>query len=255
MKIQTYLQKAKELEIIPNFWLSEEYLQAQPNVRAESDGSFIWIREGDWVLFPPLQLPRHKTISLDDCPPMKVWSDFANYAVGDPLDFLDWEYTYQADDFKQMNGGHWSSFRRNSRKWPRRNPDWVYTSDQPSVSDEEVETLLIKWLRGKEKEEIQDHESMLYFLFHGNQRDFILKGDKLVGINVWDVSANHLIFRYCVTDPDEPFLQEFARLQFYLSVPGHAVIDGGTLDSKGLEQFKDKMNPVLKRRVYSRIIE
>jgi len=61
------------------------------------------------------------------------------------------------------------------------------------------------------------------------------------------------MYRYCIADPDEPFLDEFMRLLFYQrNAAGKLVIDGGVLGRPGLERFKDKLNPVKKRPVYSR---
>lgn len=247
--IDQYLERAHELKIIPNFWLTREYLSIQPNIKLETDGKFIWLQEDEWVVFPPLPLFDTVKPSL---PKLKIWSDFANYTIGKPFQFLDWEYTYAADDFFNMTGGKWKVFRKNCRKWLRRNEGcWTYTTDVPPVP--EIKSLLIKWLDNKKDEEIADSESLIWFMFHGSNRAFLKRKSELVGVNIWDENGDWLIYRYCIADTEERFLDEFLRLLFYQSFPGRLVIDGGVLDNPGLEKFKDKLNPVRKRPVYSRM--
>ena len=244
-----YLERARALRIVPNFWLSAEYLSAQ-DAKLRSDKNVMWIEEDEWAVFPPLPL---NSIFLHEahCPVLPIWSDFENFAAGEKTEFLDWEYTYDSDRFSDMSGGKWKVFRKNSRKWPRDNEGWKYSLAPPNK--ENIERLLLKWL-GPRTAEIEDGDSLLWFVFNGTRRGFLLRGDELVGINVWDANEPYLMYRYCITDPDEPFLDEFARLLFYQSVPGKLVIDGGSLGNPGLERFKDKLNPVKKREVYSRVI-
>jgi hypothetical protein len=248
--IDQYLERAHELKIIPNFWLTREYLSIQPNIKLETDGKFIWLQEDEWAVFPPLPL-NCKDFSEQPPKGLRIWSDFVNYSVGEPIQFLDWEYTYYSANFFDMRGRKWEVFRKNSRKWPRRNEGcWTYTTDVPPVP--EIKSLLIKWLDNKKDEEIADSESLIWFVFYGTNRAFLKRKDKLVGMNVWDENGDWLIYRYCIVDTEERFLDEFLRLLFYQSFPGKLVIDGGVLDNPGLEKFKDKLNPIRKRPVYSR---
>lgn len=247
--ILRYLERARALDIIPNFWLSREYLSIQ-DVKVKDNGKAIWIMEGEWCVFPPLPL-NSRQLNDGDCPPLRIWSDFENFSVGRPLDFLDWEYTYNSCHFRTMSGKKWAVFRKNSRKWPK-GKEWSYTWQ--SAPENAVEDLLLKWLKRKSDEDIHDEDSMLWFLTRGTMRAFLYDRDRLVGINVWDALAPYLMYRYCVTDPDEPFLNEFARLLFYQSMPGVLVIDGGSLGNAGLERFKDKLNPIKKRKVCSWVI-
>jgi len=251
--IDQYLERAHELKIIPNFWLTREYLSIQPNVKLETDGNFIWLQEDEWAVFPPLPLNR-KDFSEQPPKGLRIWSDFINYSVGEPIQFLDWEYTYCSTNFSDMRGGKWEVFRKNSRKWPRRNEGcWTYTTDVPPVP--EIKSLLIKWLDNKKDEEIADSESLIWFMFHSSNRAFLKRKSELVGVNIWEENGDWLVYRYCIADPNERFLDEFLRLLFYQSFPGRLVIDGGVLDSPGLEKFKDRLNPVRKRPVYSRMIK
>lgn len=246
-----YINRARNLGIIPNFWLTKEYLKIQ-DTRTVTTDKAIWIEEGEWAVFPPL--PLHGP--LGDISPglpagLKIWSDFANYSIGEHKMFLDWEYLYNPQDFQEMKGSQWAVFRKNTRKWPRGRA-WGYSLTPPP--DDEISQLLIKWLDSKGDELIEDYESMEWFAFKGFRRGFIYEKDKLVGINVWDANYPYVMYRYCITDPDEPFLNEFARLLFYRGIMAKMVIDGGTLGNPNLERFKDKLNPVAKRKVYSSFI-
>jgi hypothetical protein len=248
--VEEYLHYARQMKIIPNFWLTEAYLKTQ-KVQTKSNGKGIWVQEDEWAVFPPL--PYDDSLFWEKDFPSLIWSDFENFAVGEVLEFLDWEYTYDANAFSDMTGKKWSVFRKNSRKWPRARV-WEYTDKLPT--NNEVEKLLLKWLEKKPEEVIHDQEAMLWFLFHSPLRQFLYDKNKLMGVNVWDCNEPFLMYRYCIADPDEPFLDEFMRLLFYQrNAAGKLVIDGGVLDNPGLERFKDKLNPVKKRAVYSKRIK
>lgn len=246
--LSEYLNRAYELGILPNFWLAEEYLKIQ-DITVETNNKVIWIQEGEWALFPPLPLYGSLRDTERESPALKIWSDFANYTVGSKLGFLDWEYMYDPYAFHVLKGSRWAVFRKNSRKWPR-NKKWEYSPTPPP--DKDITALLLKWLGNRPEESIEDFESMEWFLFNGLRRGFVFEQDRLVGINAWDGKYPYLMYRYCVTDPDEPFLDEFTRLLFYQNTSAQLVIDGGTLGNAGLERFKDKLNPISKRKVYSR---
>ncbi len=247
---ERYLERARQLRIIPNFWLTKEYLSIQ-DIELRQNRKALWLQEGKWCIFPPLPLQGIE-LQPEDCPNLMIWSDFANYSIGEELQFLDWEYVYNADNFFDMSGKRWAVFRKNCRKWPRNNESWSYTNTPPS--DHQITRLLERWLKYREEQEIADSESLLWFVFHGSRRAFLLRSGQLVGMNVWDENEPWLMYRYCLADPEEPFLDEFLRLMFYQSVPGKLVIDGGVLDNPGLERFKDKLNPLKKRPIYSRRI-
>ena len=247
-KISNYLKQMKRRRIIPNFWSTFEYLSIQ-DMELINNGKVMWIQEDEWTIFPPIPL-YEKKISLKDCPPLKIWSDFENYSIGENLEFLDWEYVYDSNEFLNMRGGKWEVFRKNSRKWPNRNNEWSYSEVHPS--QQAIEKLLIKWLEPRKK--IEDSESLMWFVFNGELRKFMYHKDKLIGITVGDENEPYIMFRYCITDPDEPFLDEFMRLLFYRSHLNKLVIDGGVLGNPGLERFKDKLNPIKKRAIYSKVI-
>lgn len=246
---EQYLERACQLNIVPNFWLSREYLSIQKDMELIKSEGWIWLQEGEWAVFPPL--PTFD--SPGTLPKLKIWSDFSNYTLGEKLEFLDWEYVYDANAFLNMRGQQWAVFRKNSRKWPNRNQDnWEYSSKPPD--DWKIYELLRKWLEYRAEQEIADSESLVWFVFNGSRRRFLYRKGELLGINIWDENEPYLMYRYCIVDPEEPFLDEFMRWLFYCSVPNRLVIDGGVLDNLGLERFKDKLNPRQKRAIYSRVI-
>ncbi|OQC75334.1 MAG: hypothetical protein BWX44_00065 [Spirochaetes bacterium ADurb.Bin001] len=246
-----YLERAFQMTISPNFWLTKEYLSFQKDMVLKELKGWIWLQEGEWAVFPPLPSLDY-TPSLVP-PKLKIWSDFGNYSLGSELEFLDWEYTYHSRDFSDMRGKKWAVFRKNSRKWPQRNNNWAYTVHAPP--NKQIEALLIKWLCKKSNEEIEDAETLLWFVFNGTRRAFLYHHEELIGINIWDECyfSNYVVYRYVIVNPDEPFLDEFMRLLFYQNVQAY-VIDGGVLGRPGLERFKDKLNPIYKRPIYSRQI-
>jgi hypothetical protein len=252
-RVLTYLERANQLNITPNFWLSREYLLTQEDIEFKSNRKAMWLQEDEVMVFPPLPIDSHY-LHERDCPPLLIWSDFENYSKGEPVEFLDWEYVYDPNNFLDLSGGKWKIFRKNSRKWDRVNKNWYYSSTPPHNTGD-IKKLLIKWLECRKEQEIEDSESLLWFIFNGSKRDFLYRGDELVGMNIWDSNGAAIMYRYCIIDPKEPFLDEFTRLLFYKSIPNRLVLDGGCLGNPGLEKFKDRLNPIKKRAIYSRSVE
>jgi len=93
----------------------------------------------------------------------------------------------------------------------------------------------------------------------GIEKMGLYKDGKLVAINIWDENYKYINYRYCIVDRKEPFLDEFVRYLFYTDLvilkTGKLVNDGGTVGNQGLEHFKDKLNPIRKRKVHSYIIK
>lgn len=256
-EVKIYLKRAEELGIDPNFYLSEPYLNLA-GAQCYTRLGWTWIEEGDWCLFPPLPMTPLGFMT----PPYdlrKVWSDFEgkhpNYYHST---FLDWEYIFNPNNFNNLSGGKWEVFRKNIRKWPKQHPNWEYSTWFVGT---EVQELLGGWLEGK-KEEMQDAQLFIDFIiipqadsYNGIYRKFLYRDKKLVAINVWDENYKYINYRYCVVKSDEPYLDEFARYLFYtdheIQDKGKLINDGGSIGNKGLEAFKDKLNPVRKREVHS----
>ena len=94
------------------------------------------------------------------------------------------------------------------------------------------------------------------YLFSGNANVKVLvkeaNPEVVLGLVGWDRNYEYTNFRYVLSRPGEAFLDEYARLLFYTDSEIHRgllVNDGGTLDNPNLERFKDKLNPISKRRV------
>jgi hypothetical protein len=243
-----YLNQIKRLGIIPNFWSTLEYLEYQDDMKLESNDRAIWIQEEDVAVFPPI--PKDGNLGdLKGYPDIKIWSDFPNFSIGVPEEFVDLEYTYLANSFRELSGKQWATFRKNVRKWPRNN-EYQY-----EVIDKDTEKLLIEWLESRPDSIIEDDQTLIKFVTKGRNRAFLTSKNELVGVNVWEqFDDEYVIYRYCIAKPEEPFLDEFLRYLFYLSIPDKIVIDGGVLGNPGLERFKDRLNPFQKRAVFSRMI-
>jgi hypothetical protein len=258
IEIRTYLKRAEELGIDPNFYLSEAYLILS-NAVCHTKRGWVWISEGDWCLFPPLPL-NPLAIVLPPYELRKIWSDFEgkspNYFHSE---FLDWEYILNPTHFNNLSGGKWESYRKNVRKWPKIHPNWEYSN---IFIGKEIQELLGEWLEGK-KDNVQDADLLATFIiipqddsFMGIYRKFLYDSDgKLVAINVWDENYKYINYRYCIVKDKNPYLDEFARYLFYtdpeIQAKGKLINDGGSIGNKGLEKFKDKLNPVRKREVHS----
>jgi len=270
--IREYLICLISRGVIPNFYCSEAYLTAC-EAQAYSNGFWVTVEADGWTLFPPV--PAHRgnpfpcpgLLGLDLTVPIPPhfpteswWSDFINYSPQLSYysgEFLDWEYTYLATDFQEDNlrGSRWEVFRKNIRKWPNRTGLENYLWDfRLEPKPKQAAALFEKWLVLHPN--VQDGEIILRFLtdatLPATHQHYLWKKGKLVGINVVDYTAITCNFRFSIADPDEPFLGEFLRWgvlrngDFYVN-------DGGCLGNKGLEQFKDRLNPRIKRAVHSMI--
>jgi hypothetical protein len=254
-EIKAYLKRAEELDIDPNFYLSESYLSLT-KAKCWSRFGWIWIEEGGWCLFPPLPMTTLAFMS----PPndlKRIWSDFeGKYPDHYHSKYLDLEYIFNPTHFNDMSGGNWETYRKNVRKWPKANANWEYKA---ASEEQEVQILLGEWIEAKQ-DYIQDPELIIDYVFqyslqNGIYRKFLYSDKKLVAINVWDENYKYINYRYCIVKQEEPYLDEFARYLFYtdpeIQDKGKLINDGGSIGNEGLERFKDKLNPVRKREVHS----
>jgi hypothetical protein len=89
----------------------------------------------------------------------------------------------------------------------------------------------------------------------GVHKKYLYYGNQIVAMNVWDENYKYINYRFCLVKSDERYLDEFCRFLFYTDMDVYfqrkLINDGGVLGSSGLEFFKDKMNPLRKRTVYS----
>ena len=252
--IQLYLQVAESSQINPNFYLSEPYLRLS-GVECWEDEGYVWVTADEWDMFPclPVSFPKIAKQTGN-----RIWSDFDRYsfiAQDYTWEFLDFEYIFNPNHFLTMIGGKWEVFRKNCRKWLKTNANASYKTDIPT--SDKIEKLLLDWLLRK-GETVQDAELIANYTlnkdYHINRKFLYNAWGDLVGINVWDENWKYLNYRFCIVR-DEDYLDEYLRFLFYTDpevlVSGKLVNDGGSLGNYGLERFKDKMNPVRKRKVYS----
>lgn len=268
-QIDNYLHTLHQVApfMTPNFYCSGPYLEA---VGVSVIEKFGWLKvlDGDVVMFPPIPKSgsfvggfRGGAFPNNGFNYCSFWSDFGGWEPPEKYvkRFLDWEYLYVPHHFLAMDGGNWETFRKNSRKWPSwaGEGNWRYGSTFLPSNMEKVR-LLIEWLELRE-ESVEDAEIIAQFVTHppaGVRTEYLTRGQSLVGINIWDENYQYINYRFCLTR-QEPYVEEFTRLMFYFARNGESpecsklVNDGGTLGSQGLKRFKDKMNPLEKRPVYS----
>ncbi|NCC58554.1 MAG: hypothetical protein EOM17_13140 [Synergistales bacterium] len=259
-----YLTLLSQSGIAPNFWTSQAYLERAGATECVK-GDLVWLEADGVPLFPALSFSG--TVAPPCCWYVPYcWSDFAGVSFPDtPKELLDYEYLYDPGAFETMSGGKWATFRKNCRKFPTRNPESVYgRTTEPSP--EELVALLQRWAsRFDEDATIHDFSVILRYIedvkhdANFGWKTLRLKDGLLVGINIWDRSWKYINFRYCFCDQDYPFISEYMRWLFYtdpaITAQKRLVCDGGVVDRPELKAFKEKMNPLQVREVYSWGIE
>lgn len=233
--------------MIPNFWMTPEYVKfAELEWMEANHGLCGWVDPSsdqvEWV-FPPMA---HGSFFINS----PIWAGFPDNP-GEDGAVLDRQYFYDPDNFEDLHGKEWKTYRKNIRKYPSRvKGNLWYRRLKQNEQQEAISELLANWAEGKE---IQDPEVMVRFCLMGQTRWGLFLDDQLVGINVGDHNWIHGIYRYCLDD-GTPFLNEYLRHCFYTSfwAQGFCYInDGGDLDNPELARFKQKLNPTHVATVYS----
>lgn len=254
-----YLILLQKNGIEPNFFCSDAYL-SQPGMEVKQSRGWMWIEQDGVAIFPAL--PQHSFAGIDNYPIKESWSDFNNYKPGIwgglkiEKEFLDLEYIYNPTKFLDLSGGDWEVFRKNSRKWAKQqNNSYVYNEYR---NEDKVRNLLVNWLE-KRQDDAEDAEAIVWFILESGAKSVYVKylydaNGELAAINCADYNHMYINYRYLICR-DEPYLDEFARLLFYTDPVIQAsqmfVNDGGVLGNPGLQRFKDRLNPVQIRKVYS----
>lgn len=260
-----YLKGLERAEIKPNFWCSEEYFKKALFREEEvfhlkgKKEIILVVDSGDNVIFPPLNLTDGGLYPL--VPKNGIWADLVGFSPkksASPkfqMEFLDYNYIYDPKEFEEMKGNRWATFRKNSRKFPRRHVErkffWLH-----QAPEDDIKEFAGKVLENVSSDVIHDAQVILQYLFEGENRAFLVHEEsrEILAVNIWDENYRYVNYRYafCV---DEPFLSEYIRLCFYQMMnkkyPGKWVNDGGVLDRPSLKQFKDKLNPVEVNKIYS----
>ena len=263
---ELYLTRLQTLNLIPNFWISQEYFEkAQIEVVEISIGAanFLCPLQQKHIMFLPLKYfgEIYKDYSFFDrvraISDKSVWASFPKHPIrhfqsGYHIEeFLDFNFIYDPKDFLGMEGKRWQTFRKNVRKWPRNNPMSGYRDINPECerTEEQIRELLINWLGAMgEDTEIHDDEVLFKYAFEGQNRKGVFnRMGELVGLNIWDENYKFINYRFCICR-NEPFLSEYMRYRFYrdpeIQAKGKLVNDGGSLDRPELDRFKRKLNPI-----------
>ncbi|MCK9570200.1 hypothetical protein M0R72_14745 [Candidatus Pacearchaeota archaeon] len=243
--IAQYLDRMRVLGVDPNFFMSAEYLYHK-GVAPLSLPNGVWglVEYGEYGWFlPPLDGLGHLF------PARKVYAGLPNITG---TEFLDYQFIYDPNRFLDLSGHHWSTFRKNIRKWPNRvGTPYSYRPLIEGVHEDQVADLLEVWAKG---DTIHDPETMSRIALFGQHRWGLFSDEKLVGLNACDLNWKYINFRVCI-DSGEPFIQEYLRYCFYTSdfvqESNRLVNDGGCLGLAGLEQFKMKLNPLRIDQIYS----
>ena len=246
----------KELKMIPNFFMSQTYLN-QKSIEFKKNADWMWLEEEGLTLFPPLPI---NTFCKFTFPIKKIWVDFEFSGVFNgsirnmTKEFFDWEYIYDPKNFLDLSGKKWKVFRKNLKKWPNRNPGWSYSVFR---DERKVHKLFVDWIE-RHQTDLQDYEFISNCILHPKDSDYTryLYNNKrqLIAINYADMNYKYINYRFLICKK-EPFVDEFMRYCFYtdryIHQLGKLVNDGGSLNILGLEKLKNKLNPIEKRKRYS----
>lgn len=254
--LESYLKNLQLSGINPNFWTSQEYFEKAGWVEldSKSDGMVQIVDSYGDDMLPAIDTEIPGVLYI------QCWSDFDGMLTK-PIQnlkpqFLDYEYIFKAANFMDMSGGKWSLFRKNSRKWANRIGQGFIYKPIDEDSQMQLNEVVVSWLQSLgELETVHDDEVMLKYVFEGENRMGLFTEDGILrAINIWDSNWKYTNYRYCICRK-EPFLSDFARLLFYQDMyrrnPECLVNDGGVLDKISLKDFKDHMNPISVRKVYS----
>jgi hypothetical protein len=247
------LERIKELGIIPNFYISETYIN-QKSITANEKNGWVWLSEKEWDLFPAL--PISNEIIQGNNPVTSYWCGFPrNLTTTDYFRFFDNQYIYDPKSFNDLSGGKWESFRKNINKFERKNNP-IYTDIK---KDRPFWILIEKWFDNK-MNSVLDGDFIMDCITNPKKGDYIRylydQNENMVAINYVDENYLYINYRFIICDKTK-FADEYARYCFYtdtyIQSKNKLVNDGGNLGNSGLEKFKDKLNPKEKFKIYSKL--
>lgn len=244
---QLYLKVLESNDVLPNFWMSEEYIVKS---------NLLWVVEAhlkgfkqtgfDGWFFPPLDDSNRIILGGVDV--------YAGLLVNHGIlnaQFLDYQFFYRTKDFFTMSGKRWKVFRRNVQKYLREQGEHLYYRKIGEDCQESVIDILLKWSNNRQ---IYDSEVFVKYILEGENRWGLFDGDELLGLNVFDENYKFVNYRYCI-DSGKFFLNKLMRYYFYTSSvvvnKDKLINDGGSLGSEGLYQFKQRLNPFKICKVFS----
>ncbi len=248
-----YLKRAEELNILPNFWMSEDYFEMagfKEVYEMNWRGVHIMVVDDEQLVFPMLPLqngnPKYDANG--------VWCCFEK-PERDAV-FLDYQYIYKPEHFFSGNttGKKWHLWRKNLNKFYKLLNTPPECMEYKDVLPNLILDLWLKWLKNKPEAIIHDDETMYNFIKSPfTSKAALFRHNEIIGFNIWDENWKYINFRYSFSDPKIPGSSYALRHYFYVNMAdkNKLINDGGCLDSKKLEFFKDKLNPVNKYKVYS----
>ena len=258
-----FLKRIEDIGWVPNFFCSRAYLEAVRPTIVEREG-WLMVFDDDVCMFPPV--PVMDKGELDPEPdftswPDFIWSDFPGWRApeGYRAEFLDFQYEYDPMRFRNIEGRLWATFRKNSRKWSQRNNSRLIVKDWWDFPKDKVAEFIGEWMEPRE-ETLQDADVLLEYLSNPiyQARLYCITDERghIMAIVGADSNWEFVNFRHCIVRDGEPFLDEAVRLVFYREVypriDGRLMVnDGGIVDNPNLGWFKDRLNPVRKRQIYS----
>ena len=268
-----YLYALASFDLEPNFWCSQEYFKRAGFRENIIDDRYLQVIDtSDLTILPLIDIEHGKLHGI--VPDGGIWADMPDFLPLLEIDitssrneFLDYEYIYDPESFCNMEGKQWATFRKNCRKFARRHSYMLNYVPIEEISywskfDFQMLELFEEWTDGVAEDEIADGRVLANYFQNGKNRMVLVDSQlKILGMNIWDENWKYLNFRYCICR-NIPFLSEYMRFLFYQSAvsservrPTGARIklvnDGGVLDRPSLKAFKDKMNPIEKRLIYS----
>jgi hypothetical protein len=255
-----YLNLIKIYNIDPNFFISKTYFD-RPELKAKRNDNWVWIEENGKAIFPALPIYLTKQSDIWEFPFVSsYWCGFDGDVNNEWLNlpenkyFLDYQYIYDPNHFLDLSGGKWESFRKNVRRFLKREKGYSYDT---VVNENDIYSLLHKWLEFHKKD-AQDAPFIVNHLLEPAEGDYIKylhdKQGNLLAVNYADENYKYINYRFIIADRKK-YVDEFARYCFYtdpyILSKNKLVNDGGTLGFEGLERFKDKLNPLKKIKMYS----
>lgn len=248
-KASEYLMNVNKSYILPNFWMSEEYIDKAELKWVEAPGGLSGFKtsqaeseDGEWF-FPPLCEEGHFVWEQN------IYSGFPNNFKLDT--FLDYQFIYRPSDFLSLGGGKWKAFRKDVKKYMRELGGGAivgYQTLQHGAYKQQVEELLLKWSANRV---LYDPEVMIRFIMEGDNREALFVRGIIVGLNVFDQNFKFVNYRYCIDDGSSS-LNILMRYLFYINQSPELLInDGGCLGSDSLYRFKNKLNPYIIHNVNS----
>ncbi len=250
---EAYWEAVKKQNLLPNFWMTDEYIEKAGLVWYRDSGWCGWTDPMDIGWFFPSLNSQGQFVTEES----NIYSGFLQEGpiykcINEEL--LDYQYIYDPSEFLTLEGHKWKAFRKILKQYrASTHAELLYLKIAPgydyplmintSTFTKDITELLLKWAGEKE---FFDNEVMIKYALEGENRWGLFADGKLVGLNIWDENFQFINYRYCI-DNGTHGLNRYLRHQFYthpsiLSKQKY-INDGGSLGDAGLREFKLRLNP------------